>query len=139
MRNIIFVISLMFIIILCFFTNRKMVEGFRPFSYLGEDIRQGNPYSTSDRPNIYIPKDKKFCNSPRYTYFGTPNPLLHQMKPMTAPRDSMFYFRDYKCAPECCPSPYSCSGGCVCIGAKNLYKCKYNPPIENEILGPNSF
>ena len=131
------------LIVLVYFTfygnETPLNEGFRPFSYLGEDISQGNCLSRSGEPTVYIRKDKVFDSQPKHVYFGSPNPLLHQMKPMSPPCDSMFYFANYKCSPECCPSPYSCSSGCVCIGAKNIYKCNYNSPIEKELSGPNSF
>lgn len=29
-------------------------------------------------------------------------------------KDSMFVFKDNTCSPSCCPSTYSCNGGCVC-------------------------
>ena len=29
--------------------------------------------------------------------------------------NSMFMFAYNQCKPECCPSTYSCSGGCVCV------------------------
>ena len=29
-------------------------------------------------------------------------------------KDDMFLFKDNKCSPSCCPSTYSCNGGCVC-------------------------
>ena len=28
--------------------------------------------------------------------------------------DTMFLFKDNLCTPACCPSTYSCNGGCVC-------------------------
>jgi len=33
-------------------------------------------------------------------------------------RKSLFPFAYNKCSPSCCPSPYSCSGGCVCLSSK---------------------
>jgi hypothetical protein len=28
--------------------------------------------------------------------------------------DSLFMFKNNQCKPECCPSSYTCDGGCVC-------------------------
>ena len=28
--------------------------------------------------------------------------------------DSLFMFKNNQCKPECCPSSYTCNGGCVC-------------------------
>jgi len=44
---------------------------------------------------------------------NTPN------EPMSGPAfepgpDSLFIFKNNQCKPECCPSSYSCDGGCVC-------------------------
>lgn len=41
-------------------------------------------------------------------------------------RKSLFNFSYNKCSPDCCPSTYSCSGGCVCLSEKqkNNNKCK---------------
>jgi len=136
-QSIILVVALLLVGLYLY--TQSVTEGFRPFSYLGEDISQGNCVSKSRQHNVYIPKDKVFRSSPKYVYFGTPNPLVHQMRPMSPPKNSMFYFANYKCAPECCPSPYSCSGGCVCIGPKNIYPCNNEPQTEYEIPGPNSF
>ena len=33
---------------------------------------------------------------------------------------SMFAFAYNKCDPSCCPSPYMCSGGCVCMTDKQV-------------------
>jgi hypothetical protein len=40
-------------------------------------------------------------------------------EPMNGPAfepgpDSLFMFKNNQCKPECCPSSYSCDGGCVC-------------------------
>ena len=32
--------------------------------------------------------------------------------------NSLFIFKNNQCLPECCPSTYSCSGGCVCTTDK---------------------
>ena len=29
-------------------------------------------------------------------------------------KDNMFLFKDNTCSPSCCPSTYSCNGGCIC-------------------------
>ena len=29
-------------------------------------------------------------------------------------KDTMFFLKDNTCSPSCCPSTYSCDGGCVC-------------------------
>ena len=29
-------------------------------------------------------------------------------------KNNMFFLKDNMCSPSCCPSTYSCEGGCVC-------------------------
>ena len=120
--------------------GRSLLEGFRPFSYLGENIKDGNSASWADRVNPYINKDQFTpYNQPMYVYQGSSAPLLHQMKPTTIPKDTMFYLANAKCSPECCPSPYSCDTGCVCMGPKNIYTCPTQKPYDKWISGPNSW
>ena len=44
---------------------------------------------------------------------GTPNEPLNGPAFEPGP-DSLFMFKNNQCKPECCPSSYSCGGGCVC-------------------------
>lgn len=58
------------------------------------------------------------CNVPLLKkpliYQGTPLPLKNEMVYMPLPKDSMFVFQKNQARPECCPSTYSTSTGCVC-------------------------
>ena len=44
---------------------------------------------------------------------NTPNEPLNGPAFEAGP-DSLFMFKNNQCKPECCPSSYSCGGGCVC-------------------------
>jgi len=44
---------------------------------------------------------------------NTPNESLNGPAFEPGP-DSLFMFKNNQCKPECCPSSYSCDGGCVC-------------------------
>jgi hypothetical protein len=44
---------------------------------------------------------------------NTPNEPLNGPAFQPGP-DSLFMFKNNQCKPECCPSSYSCDGGCVC-------------------------
>lgn len=35
--------------------------------------------------------------------------------PFDSPEQSLFILGNNTCSPSCCPSTYSCSGGCVCL------------------------
>jgi hypothetical protein len=50
-------------------------------------------------------------NNTGTAYTGTPVPL---------PEDEMVIFSQNKFKPECCPSPYSTSSGCVCITPEQI-------------------
>lgn len=62
-----------------------------------------------------------------YTLFGTPtsledrgtkiDPIYNDNYPSVDGKSavkSMFIFKNNKCSPGCCPSQYSCDGGCIC-------------------------
>ena len=74
------------------------------------------------------PANEKLVTGNMYVPQGTPLPLIPTSSgPMTSgpevdgasgsPKD-MFMFAYNQCKPECCPSTYSCSGGCVCTTKK---------------------
>jgi len=44
---------------------------------------------------------------------NTPNEPLNGPAFQPGP-DSLFMFKNNQCKPECCPSSFSCDGGCVC-------------------------
>lgn len=59
-------------------------------------------------------------------------PLLYESHTTEDGDNSMFYFKNHECRPECCGgngSQYSCTNGCVCMGPpKDFYQ-----PINNGI------
>jgi hypothetical protein len=61
---------------------------------------------------------KKPCNVPLYKdaviYQGSQLPLKNEVITMPLPKDSMFAFQNNQARPECCPSTYSTSSGCIC-------------------------
>jgi hypothetical protein len=108
---------------------------FPSFSYLYQDISDGNPSSWSNRDNPFIYRDRFIdAKSAQYVYQGSPNPLMHQMKPMKPADTNMFFFANYEAKPECCPSPFSTSTGCVCIGAKPITTPQNEPVTDLPIL-----
>lgn len=105
------------------------------YGYLTDTISIGNPQSWSGISNPYIDTNLKGSQDP-VIYQGTPMPLPHEDYPTAPVRDSMFYFKDYACKPECCLySPYSCTNGCVCWEAPPE---KTNTVIQTERTSPSS-
>ena len=108
---------------------------FPDFSYVYQDISDGNPASWSNRDNPFVYRDKFIdSKSAQYVYQGSPNPLMHQMKPMKPADTNMFFFNNYEAKPECCPSPFSTSTGCVCIGAKPITTPQYESVTDLPIM-----
>jgi hypothetical protein len=87
--------------------------------------------SPAQFPGDVLKTDKKLYplnDSLVYTPQGTPNnlrpinsvPAVYPATDLTvdgtpnAPKD-LFMFANNQCRPDCCPSAYSCSGGCVCV------------------------
>lgn len=92
------------------------IEGYydTPFSLIENDIRDGNPISMSGRKNPYVDINER-GQPDSVVYQANGIPLLHEDHPTTPVKDSMFYFQNHSCRPECCTySPYSCTNGCVC-------------------------
>ena len=77
--------------------------------------------------NIFTPNQSDgMQNGPEYTPQGNSLPLtaeaINQIQLYGPPidsnvnsRKSMFMFKHNKCSTKCCPSTYSCSGGCICM------------------------
>lgn len=101
-----------------------MLSGNAPFSLLGQDMGQGVQGSYAGVINgpdptkqILYPYSLK---SPLPTYYGhslplkpaTPGPFVDS--PITP------HHLNAKCSPDCCPSPYSCDHGCLCVDQLGL-------------------
>lgn len=113
-------------------------SGSKPFSKISEDIGNGVPGSYSGQPNGPDP------TKPRYTapkgqlvptYYGFGIPLADNYRfpgPFEGPRLTSHHFNP-KCAPECCPSPYSCDRGCLCVDTKGLGWKAHEPVARTEV------
>ena len=82
-------------------------------------------YKEFDKSNVDFNKYNNLGITDKYLgldeNIGTPN--ITDDKNDT--RKSLFNFSYNKCSPDCCPSTYSCSGGCICLSEKqkNINKC----------------
>jgi len=99
--------------------NRTQLETFDvPFGEINDNIVYGNPASMSDRLNPYPYVNQRGYRNP-IIYQGFGVPLIHEDHPTTPVEQSMFYFSNYRCSPECCLySSDSCTNGCVCRGVQ---------------------
>jgi hypothetical protein len=81
---------------------------------LGVDKKQRPLYTKK----VYVPQGTPNALRPRDVVGDVyPEPTVSVDGTETAPK-SMFMFAQNQCLPECCPSSYSCSGGCVCVTQK---------------------
>lgn len=60
------------------------------------------------------PNDSKKLKGKVFVPSGTPLPLKSEEMYHVVPDNSMFMFSQNISRPECCPSTYSSSGGCIC-------------------------
>jgi len=99
------------------------------FSWLGQDISQGNPISWSDRPNAvspFRPTQNNLCNNIPRVSDGSSNcraeiviqgssvPLAYEMYASRDEGDSIVPFGRKRASLACCPSTYTTDQGCVC-------------------------
>lgn len=65
--------------------------------------------------NYYHPIQKPLKKGAFFVPQGAGYPLKREMIFHKIPDDSMFLYAKNHASPECCPSAYSTSAGCVCI------------------------
>lgn len=108
---LIFVSIIIFVVI---WKNRRITEPFYPYGMIDDDISSGNLISLSGNPNPYV-NINQIGRQDSIVYQAHGIPLVHEDHPTTPVENSMFYFTNYSCHPECCLySPFSCTNGCVC-------------------------
>ena len=98
-----------------------LTYGMGPLSNINIKLRSGNHFIRKDKPliqsnNIYVPSGTPLPLEPRISSMGSTNGT-NVDGTVNTPK-SMAMFKYNKCVPECCPSTYSCSGGCVCQSDK---------------------
>jgi hypothetical protein len=125
------IILLLLIGIVFYLTNRKQkkqkggsyrLAGNAPFSLVDDYIGKGIKGSYANIINGPDETKQKLnpTEKPRMTFYGHSIPLVPQEPgkfwgiPMTP------HHKNPKCAPECCPSPYSCDKGCLCVDIDGL-------------------
>lgn len=95
------------------YSNKKYEYG----NILNREIHHGwmhPPQHTplfESRPNLYAGSPLPLKDSPTETPNYSNGPSVDGTN-NTPP--AMFMFANNQCKPECCPSTYSCNGGCVC-------------------------
>lgn len=125
-----FLIFLILILILITLKSKDMIDHtggtvMGPFSYLTEDISDGNPASYAKVVNKgSLRYDRRMEHGDGIaTFYGHGIPLAHETR-LPGPFDKGSLLLPHnlnpKCSPECCPSPYSCDRGCLCYAMTNL-------------------
>ena len=91
--------------------------GMGPLSNIKINLKSGNHFIRKEKPliqtnNLYVPSGTQLPLNEEISRPGKTNgPSVDGS--INMPK-SMAMFKYNKCVPECCPSTYSCSGGCVC-------------------------
>ena len=98
--------------------KEKKKEGFQVSQPLGY-----GPIEESAEDNINLSKWVKAAE--RYAKgMGNEDRLdsykYHQGPPIPLPEGELFFFKDTKFSPECCPGTYSNSMGCSCMSQKQF-------------------
>lgn len=88
-----------------------------PFSGIGSFIGDGVCSSWDNKPNGPDRKKPQLnpTDQPLMTYYGHGIPLDPSPPGDFDGMPITPHNLNPKCAPECCPSPYSCDHGCLCI------------------------
>ena len=60
------------------------------------------------------PSSHKLVTETSAVYGHNLPPGKYTDAPLAEGEEPLFMFGKNKCSPECCPSTYSCNGGCVC-------------------------
>ena len=98
----------------------------KALSKLGPGNSKCYTSNTQTEP-LYKKFDKSKVDFEKYKNLGITNKYLGLDKNINVPsvngnendsRKGLFQFNYNKCSPDCCPSTYSCSGGCICLSNK---------------------
>jgi hypothetical protein len=122
------------------------------YVYVGDNVRVVKPereaFSTEHDKNTLVPLDKvayiQGNGVPDKPFnkivFDQTDPSMNSVDGSDGTPKSMFMFAYNKCDPKCCGhSPFSCSGGCVCLTEEQKrfmsnrgYNNKYNKCYTDE-------
>ena len=87
------------------------------------------------KEKVYAPQGSPFPLKPVISKDNNDGPFING-QPTT--KKSMFIFSQNQCKPECCPSTYSCSGGCVCT-TKNQRDLLASRGMNRRLTDNNEF
>jgi hypothetical protein len=103
----------------------ETLSGNAPFASIYDSIGDGVPGSYAGKPNNTErtnPHQLHPTERPLPTYYGHGIPLPHEMlKPGKVwGQHASPHHLNPKCSPKCCPSPYSCDHGCLCVDQRAM-------------------
>jgi len=114
---------------------------------IGSRMGEGVPYSTDGFNLKYNPTEWDYlynrpltnpANNP-VVIQGTPVPLAYEEVRTPLPDESMFIFQKNIAHPNCCPSTFSTSQGCVCTTSQQRYLIGYTRGGNNSFPGEYPF
>lgn len=116
------ILTLLMLVVILVGASQQAQNGGAPFSGIGQHIGQGISGSYSNIVNGPDPTKQMIhpTKNPLPTYYGHGIPLQPvQPGPFDSPPITPHNL-NAKCSPECCPSPYSCDHGCLCVDQRGL-------------------
>lgn len=99
----------------------QSLSGSAPFASIHDNIGKGVNGSYAGVTNGSDPTKQRFIkNADTFTYYGHGIPL-DPVKPGPLWGDPITpHHLNPQCSPGCCPSPYSCDHGCLCVDQQGL-------------------
>ena len=80
---------------------------------VNEYVETGGCYGNVKHKSM--PSTHKLVENPTAAVYGHTLPdKEYTDAPLSEEEEALFMFGKNKCSPDCCPSTYTCSGGCVC-------------------------
>lgn len=94
--------------------------GSSPANFEGQRLQTDKKMYPLNETRVYTPQGTPNNLTPIDTVPAVfPAPDLSVDGTDKAPK-SLFMFANNQCRPDCCPSAYSCSGGCVCVTSEQM-------------------
>ena len=118
-------IFILILLILCALYSVKVNQrGGAPFSELDKYVGKGVPGSYANIKNGPDPTKQQFKvvkhKNPLPTYYGHGIPLKTQKPGAFWGEPITPHHTNPICSLKCCPSPYSCDHGCLCVDQKGF-------------------
>ena len=101
------------ILLICILVSYSIL--YEKFTNYPNDVWRHPPSNEKLVKNKFVPLGHSLPLTDIYTTQGSTGPSIDGTDKSP---NNMFMFAYNQCKPECCPSTYSCDGGCICTTKK---------------------